>query len=38
MGYWKNDKKNGVGVDYGKEGEIISKGEYKNGTLVQHIN
>jgi hypothetical protein len=38
VGYWKNDKKNGVGVDYSKEGEIMSKGEYKNGTLVQQIN
>jgi hypothetical protein len=38
VGYWKNDKKNGVGVDYNKEGEIISKAEYKNGTLVQQIN
>ena len=38
VGYWKNDKKNGKGTDYNKEGEIITNGEYSNGILVNQIN
>ena len=35
VGYWKNDKKNGKGTEYSKEGEIVNEGEYKNGTLLE---
>ena len=35
--FWFNNYKEYI-LNYGKEGEIISKGEYKNGTLVQQIN
>ena len=33
IGYWKDDKKNGKGVEYNKDGEEITSGEYKNGLL-----
>ncbi len=33
IGYWKDDKKNGKGFEYDKNGEEIASGEYKNGAL-----
>ena len=33
IGYWKDDKKNGKGTEYNKNGEEIASGEYKNGLL-----
>ena len=38
VGYWKNDKKNGKGTEYNKEGEMMNDGEYKNGVFVEQKN
>ena len=33
VGYWKDDKMNGQGYEYNKNGEEICSGEYKSGAL-----
>ena len=35
VGYWKDDKKNGKGTEYNKEGEAVNNGDYKNGVLIE---
>ncbi|MBM1107134.1 hypothetical protein JQC67_13355 [Aurantibacter crassamenti] len=35
VGEWKDDKRNGKGTFYGKDGEVFTKGLWKNDKLVE---